>query len=70
MDMQVPEWLRSVLAGARLTAILGAAVYAHACGNVIQVLSALAVGSALGAIGYRKGSLSASGAVPSNSIVR
>ena len=61
---QVPEWLWSVISIARLSAVLAAAIYAHSCGPVLQIISSVGAGTALGFLGYRKGSLSASGAVP------
>lgn len=60
---EVPEWLWSGISIARLSAILAAAIYAHSCGPVVQILSSVGAGAALGALGYRKGSLSASGAL-------
>ena len=60
--LQLPQWLRSALAAARTSALLGAAVLCHAYGPALQIGSAIFVGAALGFSGYRKGSLSASGA--------
>ncbi len=60
--VQLPAWLRSALGALRTAALLGAAVLCHMHGPALQVGSAIFVGAALGFSGYRKGSLSASGA--------
>ena len=62
LGVQLPAWLRSALGALRTAVLLGAAVLCHMHGPALQVGSAIFVGAALGLSGYRKGSLSASGA--------
>ena len=60
--MQTPKWVSALQSLLKFTVLSSAAIFSHACGPAVQLISSATVGAVLGYSGLKKGSLSKSGA--------